>query len=85
MSGEETSGQGPAPAVEVTILGGFYNEAGGFLSAATLTAKYGTEFAAAFEAGRAMAVPEPGAFILAMGITCVAAMFMRRARPSLPV
>src|SRR5205814_8860702 len=44
---------------DVTILGGFYNEGGGFLSASTLTAKYGAEFAAAFEAGQAMAVPEP--------------------------
>src|SRR5205814_518904 len=32
---------------DVTIIGAFYAESGGFLSPATLTAKYGAEFAAA--------------------------------------
>ena len=49
---------------DVTLLGAFYDESATPLSAATLTARYGAEFAAAFAAGQAMAVPEPASVIL---------------------
>src|SRR5207253_2125494 len=49
---------------DVTLLGAFYNEAAAPLSSAELTSQYGAEFATAFEAGQAMAVPEPAAIAL---------------------
>src|SRR3954464_8400269 len=63
---------------DVTLLGAFYDESVAPLSAASLTARYGAEFAAAFEAGQAMAVPEP-ASLAALGLGAVA-LFARRRR-----
>jgi hypothetical protein len=53
---------------DVTLLGAFYDPAAPPLSPAYLTDMYGAEFAAAFEAGQAMA-PEPSiAGLLALGL-----------------
>jgi hypothetical protein len=49
------------------------------LSAATLSARYGAEFAAAFEAGQAMAVPEPTT-ITALGLGAMGLLARRRRR-----
>src|SRR5205823_11647491 len=63
---------------DVTLLGAFYDEFGSPpMSAETLTAKYGAEFAAAFEAGQAMAVPEPGVFAL-LGFAAATLICRRR-------
>jgi autotransporter-associated beta strand protein len=52
---------------DVTILGAFYNQGAPPL-ASDLSAKYGAQFASAFEAGQAMPVPEPaGVVLLAAG------------------
>src|SRR5205814_2170743 len=53
---------------DVTILGAFYAETAAPISPSDLNAKFGVEFAAAFEAGQVMAVPEPAALsLLALG------------------
>jgi len=53
---------------DVPVLGAFYAETAAPISPSDLSAKFGAEFAAAFEAGQAMAVPEPAALsLLALG------------------
>jgi hypothetical protein len=49
---------------DVTVLGALYDPTAPPLSSAELSARFGGEFAAAFERGRAMAVPEPSALAM---------------------
>jgi len=63
---------------DVTLLGAFYDEAATPLAGADLSAKYGAEFAAAFAAGQAMAVPEPTSLTV-LGLGAVG-LFARRRR-----
>ena len=63
---------------DVTVLGAFYDQGAAPL-ASDLTAKYGAEFAAAFEAGQALgaSIPEPTTLSL-LGIGAVGLMARRR-------
>jgi hypothetical protein len=61
---------------DVTLLGAFYDESAAPLSSAELTARYGSEFAAAFDAGRAMAVPEPS--LSAIALAAIGVMMRRK-------
>jgi hypothetical protein len=62
---------------DVTLLGAFYDKFIAPLSPTELTARYGAEFAAAFEAGRAMSVPEPAVAVL-LGVFATSAAGRRR-------
>ncbi len=67
---------------DVTVLGALYNPTAPPLSANQLTAQFGSEFAAAFERGRAIAasraaVPEPSTITL-LGMTSISLLRRRR-------
>jgi hypothetical protein len=63
---------------DVTLLGAFYDPTAPPLSAAYLTERYGVEFATAFEAGQAMATPEPALAML--GLLVLPALMRPRTR-----
>src|SRR5205814_1080025 len=72
---------------DVTILGGFYDEAASPLSATVLASEFGSEFAAAFAAGQALAparVPEPAA-LAGLSLTTLCLMRRRRRKPLTPL
>jgi hypothetical protein len=64
---------------DVTLLGAFYDEFATPPSSAELIARFGSEFAAAFEVGQAMGVPEPvGITFLGVAAACGLRRIRRR-------